>query len=314
MKIKLYSSEYKDAWDKFVRTSKNGTFLFYRDFIEYHADRFRDYSLMFYLNDVLVALMPGHMEDRIFYSHKGLTYGGLIMGDKTTAANVLSIFEYLTTTFRHQGIRKIIYKAVPHIYHIRPAEEDLYALFRYKATLTSCNISSTLLLADRTKFSDLRKRGVKKAQKNNLAVKKTTDYSGFWQILSRNLKDKYETEPVHSLAEINYLKSKFPRNIHLFTVGNTDSSSIIGGCLVFETERVAHVQYVAATEEGKRLGAIDLVIDHIINTAFAHKTYFDYGTSTENGGWHLNENLIHQKEGFGTRGTVYNIYTIDLSI
>lgn len=314
MKIKLYSSEYKDAWDKFVRTSKNGTFLFYRDFIEYHADRFRDYSLMFYLNDVLVALMPGHMEDRIFYSHKGLTYGGLIMGDKTTAANVLSIFEYLTTTFRHQGIRKIIYKAVPHIYHIRPAEEDLYALFRYKATLTSCNISSTLLLADRIKFSDLRKRGVKKALKNNLIVKKTTDYSGFWQILSRNLKDKYETEPVHSLAEINYLKSKFPRNIHLFTVGNTDSSSIIGGCLVFETERVAHVQYVAATEEGKRLGAIDLVIDYIINTAFAHKTYFDYGTSTENGGWHLNENLIHQKEGFGARGTVYNIYTIDLSI
>ncbi|MFV0312876.1 MAG: GNAT family N-acetyltransferase [Dysgonomonas sp.] len=313
MKIKLYSSEYKDAWDKFVRDSKNGTFLFYRDFIEYHAGRFRDYSLMFYLNDVLVALMPGHMEDRIFYSHKGLTYGGLIMGDKTTAADVLSIFEYLTTTFRHQGIRKIVYKAVPHIYHIRPAEEDLYALFRHKAILTSCNISSTLLLPDRTKYSDLRKRGVKKALKNNLAVKKATDYSGFWQILSRNLKDKYETEPVHSLAEIDYLKSKFPRNIHLFTVGNTDSN-IIGGCLVFETERVAHVQYVAATEEGKKLGAIDLVIDHIINTAFTHKTYFDYGTSTENGGWHLNENLIHQKEGFGARGTVYNIYTIDLSI
>ncbi len=179
MKIKLYSSEYKDAWDKFVRTSKNGTFLFYRDFIEYHADRFRDYSLMFYLNDVLVALMPGHMEDRVFYSHKGLTYGGLIMGDKTTAANVLSIFEYLTTTFRHQGIRKIIYKAVPHIYHIRPAEEDLYALFRYKATLTSCSISSSILLSDRAKYSDLRKRGVKKALKNNLSVKKTTDYSGF---------------------------------------------------------------------------------------------------------------------------------------
>lgn len=313
MKIKLYSPEYKEVWDKFVRDSKNGTFLFYRDFIEYHADRFKDYSLMFYLKDVLVALMPGHMEDRIFYSHKGLTYGGLIMGDKATAANVLSIFEYLTTTFRHQGIRKIVYKAVPHIYHIRPAEEDLYALFRYKATLTSCNISSTLLLADRTKFSDLRKRGVKKALKNDLVVKKATDYSCFWKILSRNLKDKYETEPVHSLAEINSLKSKFPRNIDLFTVGNADSG-IIGGCLVFETERVAHVQYVAATEEGRKLGAIDLVIDHIINTAFAHKTYFDYGTSTENGGWHLNENLIRQKEGFGARGTVYNIYTIDLSI
>lgn len=313
MKIKLYSPEYKETWDRFVRDSKNGTFLFYRDFIEYHADRFRDYSLMFYLDDVLVGLMPGHMEERVFYSHKGLTYGGLIMSDKTTSVDVLSIFEYLTTTFRHQGIKKIVYKAVPHIYHISPAEEDLYALFRYKAALTACNISSSILLSEKGKYSDLRKRGVKKAEKNGLKIKKDSGLSDFWQILSLNLKDKYETEPVHSLSEINLLKDRFSQNIHLFTVEDA-ACNMVGGCLVFETDKVAHIQYVAATEKGKKLGAVDFVIDHIINTAFAHKTYFDYGVSTENGGWLLNENLIHQKEGFGARGTVYNIYTIDLSV
>lgn len=48
MKIEIYKSGLKAEWDGFVRNSKNGTFLFYRDFIEYHGDRFGDYSLMFY--------------------------------------------------------------------------------------------------------------------------------------------------------------------------------------------------------------------------------------------------------------------------
>ncbi|MDR1884021.1 MAG: GNAT family N-acetyltransferase [Prevotella sp.] len=313
MKIKLYTSGYKDTWDGFVRNSKNGTFLFYRDFIEYHAERFEDYSLMFYLDGALVALMPGHIEDRVFYSHRGLTYGGLIMNDKTTAADVLSIFKHLTITFRCQGIKKIVYKTVPHIYHRLPAEEDLYALFICKAALKIRNISSTILLSDKIKYSELRRRGLKKAQRKGLTIKKTPDFSDFWEILSLNLKEKYETRPVHSLPEINYLKEKFPHNIHLFTVTDTNDRTL-GGCLIFETDKVAHVQYVAATDEGKRLGVVDLVIDHIINTAYPHKRYFDYGISTEDNGLYLNENLIRQKEGFGARGTVHDIYTIDLSL
>ncbi|WP_029906853.1 GNAT family N-acetyltransferase [Prevotella sp. 10(H)] len=313
MKIKLYTPENKNIWDDFVRNSRNGTFLFYRDFIEYHGKRFEDYSLMFYSGDNLIALLPGHIEDKVYYSHRGLTYGGLIMGEKATAANVLTIFRYLTTTFRHQGIQKIVYKAVPHIYHKFPAEEDLYALFRHKAVVSTRNISSTILLPDKTAYSEQRRRGLKKAQKNGLVINKSCDFFCFWEILSSNLKEKYNTKPVHTLKEINYLKEKFPDNIHLFTVTDADNNCL-SGCVVFETDKVIHVQYVAATEEGKNLGAVDLVIDHIINSASGDKLYFDYGTSTENNGWHLNESLIHQKEGFGARATVYDIYTIDLSI
>lgn len=310
MEIKVYKSEYKEDWDAFVGSSKNGTFLHYRDFIEYHGDRFEDYSLMFYIDGDLVALMPGHITGKVYYTHQGLTYGGLIMSSKTTASNVLKVFEYLTVTLRHQGIKQIVYKAIPHIYHRFPSEEDLYALFRYKSVLSERNISSTILLTNELRYSDSRKNGLKKAEKNKLVVLNSDDFSCFWKILEDNLTSKYDKMPVHSLAEISYLKEKFPDNIHLF-IAVTPNNETLGGCLVFEMENIVHAQYTAATDEGKSGGAIDLLIDHIIRT-YSHKTYFDYGTSTESNGLFLNESLIYQKEGFGARGTVYDIYTINL--
>lgn len=310
MDIKIYKPEYKKDWDAFVDCSKNGTFLHYRTFIEYHGDRFDDYSLMFYIDGDLVALMPGHIIDKVYYSHQGLTYGGLIMSPQTTASNILRIFEYLTVTLRHQGIKQIVYKAIPHIYHLLPSEEDLYALFRYNAVLSVRNISSTILLPNDLRYSDSRKNGLKKAEKNKLKVLESDDLSGFWKILTDNLNNKYDKAPVHSLVEISYLKEKFPNDIHLFTVLNP-VNEVLGGCLVFEMRNVVHAQYTAATGEGKSLGTIDLLIDHIIRT-YSHKTYFDYGISTENNGLYLNESLIYQKEGFGARGTVYDTYTIDL--
>lgn len=310
MEIKIYKPEYKKGWDAFIDSSKNGTFLHYRDFIEYHGDRFGDYSLMFYIDDDLVALMPGHITGKVYHSHQGLTYGGLIMSPKTTASNVLTIFEYLTVTLRHQGIKQIVYKAIPHIYHRIPSEEDLYALFRYNAVLSERNISSTILLPNKLQYSDSRKNGLKKAEKNRLTVQRSDNFSCFWKILEDNLSSKYDKIPVHSLAEISYLKEKFPDHIHLF-IAVTPDAEILGGCLIFEMENIVHAQYTAATEEGKSEGAIDLLIDYIIR-AYSHKTYFDYGTSTEDNGIFLNENLIYQKEGFGARATVYDIYTIDL--
>lgn len=309
MEIRIYKSEYKNDWDNFVRQSKNGTFLHYRDFIEYHGKRFNDHSLMFYINEILVAIMPGHITDKIYYSHRGLTYGGLIMSERTAATDILKILEYLTVTLRHQGIKKIVYKAIPHIYHRLPSEEDLYALFRHNAVISERNISSTILLSDQIKYSNSRRNGLKKAGKSELKVEKSEDLSRFWEILNSNLKEKYNKVPVHSLAEISYLKDKFPDNIRLYVA--TKNDNMLGGCLVFETEKVVHAQYTAATKEGKSKGAIDIIIDQII-AAYSHKAYFDYGTSTENGGQYLNESLIYQKEGFGARGTVYDIYTINL--
>lgn len=45
--VKRYTPEDKSIWDKYVDKARNATFLFHRDYMDYHADRFRDHSLLF---------------------------------------------------------------------------------------------------------------------------------------------------------------------------------------------------------------------------------------------------------------------------
>lgn len=312
MRIEVYNHTYKKQWDDFVKKSKNGTFLFFRDFIEYHGEKFKEYSLMFFIEDELVALMPGHIENKVFYTHKGLTYGGLVMSITVTAEVVLKIFEYLIFTFKQQGIEKIIYKAVPHIYHSYPAEEDLYALFRFGAEVTERNISSAILLPKSIEYSRTRKSGIKKSISENVSVEYSSNFEDFWKILETNLQTKYNSTPVHTKEEIVYLKDKFPQNIHLYVAKDNDGL-VQGGCLLFETDKLVHVQYSSATAKGKSIGVMDCLIDFVINIYTQKgKTYFDYGTSNENNGLYLNEKLIYQKEGFGARGIIYDIYVVKI--
>ena len=48
IKVERYTQNNKVTWDSFIRSSKNHSFLFFRDFMDYHSDRFIDYSLMIY--------------------------------------------------------------------------------------------------------------------------------------------------------------------------------------------------------------------------------------------------------------------------
>ena len=310
IRIEKYSPELRDEWDDFVASSKNGTFLFYRDFMEYHSHRFTDNSLLFYQKGRLIALLPGNIVGNTLYSHQGLTYGGLILSVFTTAEAVLSIFSTLKDYLAKEGIEQFIYKTIPHIYHKLPAEEDLYALFRNDAQLISRSISSCIVQKDRPRFSELRRRGVNKGEKCRLFVKKGERFRGFWKILTENLFRRYNVAPVHSLSEIEYLKSIFPTNIHLFEVWEGDR--MLAGCVIFDTGKVAHVQYISANEEGKKCGALDFLFDYLIQKIYITKPYFDFGTSTEHGGTILNEGLISQKEGFGGRGIVYDTYRLQL--
>lgn len=312
MRVEIYSKEHKEEWDRFVTLSKNGTFLFYRDFMEYHSDRFNDYSFLFYKENKLIALLPGNLRDKIYYSHQGLTYGGLITCEGTTSSDVIGIFEYLTTSLRLQGIKEFVYKAIPHIYHHSPAEEDLYALYINKAQLVGRGISSAILLDKELKYSEARNRGVKKALRNNLYAKQSEDFDTFWNILEENLKKRYATKPVHTINEIKLLHKRFPSNILLFGIYNSHHE-MIAGTVLFICGKVVHLQYIAASEEGKSLGASDLLIDYILKQNWVGKDYFDYGISTENNGLYLNQGLIHHKEGFGARGIAYDIYSIILN-
>ena len=86
--------------------------------------------------------------------------------------------------------------------------------------------------------------------------------------------------------------------------------------MLFITSKVVHIQYIAASDEGRALGALDWLFQHIIDHAREHypnAVYLDFGISTEQQGLVLNEGLIFQKEGFGARGVCYDAYSLPLA-
>ncbi len=309
--IRPYQEDLKPKWDEFLGKARNSTFLFLRNYMDYHKDRFKDFSLMFFSKDKLLAVLPSNINKDTLYSHQGLTYGGLISSDELTTSRCLKLFEELNVFLKAQGIKKVVYKRVPWIYCKRPQEEDLYALFRVcGAKLLSREISTTISLENKLKWSPNRKEGIKKAIKQGVVVEKDNDFKAFWDILEDNLSGKYGTKPVHSLKEIELLASRFKDNISLYTA--KDKEKTLAGVLLYFTDKVVHTQYISASKEGKSLGAIDLIMDKLLNEELKPKGYFDFGKSTEQLGLYLNENLIFQKEGFGGRGLCYDTYMWEL--
>ncbi|WP_347840306.1 GNAT family N-acetyltransferase [uncultured Draconibacterium sp.] len=308
--IKKYSAEYKKNWDELVARSRNGTFLFYRDYLEYHKEKYNECSFLFFKKDKLLAVIPGNVNEQIFYTHEYLTYGGFIIDNTLKTADILLLFELLNKELRLLKIKEVVYKPIPFIYHQIPSQEDLYALFMLKAKRLACDISSSVFECNKIKFSNSRKDGIRKANKAGLVVEESDDYAGFWKILAANLQKKYSTLPVHSLDEITYLQNHFKQKIKLFVV--KQKAEIVGGTVLFITGKVVHVQYIAANLEGRVTGALDLLFSELINTVCVSCEVFDFGKSTEQAGTVLNKNLIFQKEGFGARGVVYETYKYTL--
>lgn len=233
------------------------------------------------------------------------------MNRKCTSAEILDVFTLLRENLKSTGIEKLVYKPIPYIYHSLPSEEDLYALFRLDAKLVARNISSVVFNDNRIKFRSIRNSGIKKAIHADVKVRRSDDFDTFWTILASNLLLKYNAHPVHTFKEIENLRNKFPNEIKLF--GAFIGDTMEGGVLIYETRHVAHCQYISATPYGKAIGAIDIIFDVLLNKTFKDKRFFDFGTSNENGGKILNEQLIYQKEGFGGRAICYDTYCIPIN-
>ena len=310
--IRRYTAERADEWNAFVAASKNGTFLFDRRYMDYHGDRFEDCSLMVYFKSRLYALLPANRLDDTLYSHQGLTYGGLVMSDSSTTALVRELFREMNDWLREAGVRKVVYKHVPWIYASLPAEEDLFALANVcRASLSSRDVGSVVMLNRRLKFSTLRSRCVKKALKAGVEIRESQDCSEFWPLLEANLKAKYDARPVHSLGEIALLRSRFPRQIRLLVACR--EGRVIGGTLLYICARTVKTQYISANEEGRRVGALDLLFTTLMDQCSENGAeYFDFGTSNLPDNNDLNDSLIFQKEGFGGRAVCYDIYEYSL--
>lgn len=305
--IRKYTDGDKKEWDGYVSKARNATFLFFRDYMDYHRDRFADSSLMFYKDGRLYALLPAHVVGHTLYSHFGLTYGGLIMDFNVTIAETCRLFEELDTFLKSAGIKDVYYRPIPWIYHLHPSEEDLYAIFwKCHAQLYVRNIGTTIFTQRHQRWRKDHRRLLRKAMANGVTVVRDGSLEEFWGVLEANLKERFDAKPVHSLAEIQLLKSRFPKNIIQYNAYK--DGEIVGGLTVYLTQQVVHGQYSSTNHTGKEYGAMEAIYDRIMYHDFPDYPYLDFGSSTEQNCSVINEGLIAHKEGFGGRGVCYDTY------
>lgn len=315
LSVRPYSEKNSHEWDSFCIKANQATFLHTRRFLSYQGDRFTDCSLLIEKDGCLVGVFPAavHPQNaRIVVSHPGVTYGGVIHAGELRGERMLDTMVVILEYFARQGFFQLIYKAVPSFYHLRPSQDDLYALFRLGAVRTRCDISSTIDLANRGKISERRRRGLKKALKHGVTITSETKFlPELWDVLSDNLERKHGATPVHTLAEMTELIDRFPENIHC--ICGTFKEQIVSGTLIFSTTTADHAQYIASSDRGYELSALDAVFDHCIGSAIRMgKRWFDFGISSESGGKILNEGLYGFKTEFGAGSFVHEFYEIDL--
>ncbi len=310
LKIKRYEPSDSQIWNNFVKKSKNGTFLFNRGFMDYHANRFLDFSLLVYDKNELLAILPAHQNENSVQSHWGLTYGGLVYDEKLKLKEVIVALQAILEFLSEQGIEKLQIKTIPSIYHKFPSDELLYALFNADAKLIRRDSLSAIDLSQHYTISKTRRESIRRGEKNQLEIREEANFKLFWEeILIPNLDTKHQVKPVHSLEEIELLHARFPQNIRHFNVYH--QNKIVAGTTVFITDTVAHPQYISGNKDKNELGSLDFLYHFLISSVFKDKKYFDFGISNESQGRKLNEGLVFWKESFGANTITQDFYEVE---
>jgi hypothetical protein len=312
--VRGYRAADAERWDLLCARSRNATFLHTRRFLSYHGDRFVDRSCVVERDGELVGVFPAAASPTVStcaVSHPGATYGGLIhCGALAGAAGVEALRE-IGMHLRREGFRTLRYKAVPHIYQVVPAQEDLYALFRLGATRDRVDLSCAIDLQSAVPLSTRRRRGYRKALTERLRVEVGLhQLAEFWPVLCDNLAGRHAKTPPHSLDEISALAARLPEQLQLVCARH--AAAVVAGALIFVTPRVHHAQYIGSSPAGRSVGGLDAVFQHCIEWARGRTRYFDFGISTEREGLWLNEGLDGFKREFGGGGVVHEHFSVDL--
>ncbi len=310
--VRRYIDTDKELWNNFLEQSRTNQFLLSRNFMEYHKDRFEDYSLLVFDEKNIVAIFPANIKNNIVVSHSGLTFGGFVVAKDEATKNSIQYFAQLLKFVSGNNIEKIIFKQSPSFYSSVSQDEIDYAMFLVDAKLYRVDIAYAInqQLENKIQYQERRRRAIKKAEKIGVEIKETTDFSTFWnEILIPNLQSRFGVNPVHSLAEMESLSTNNPNKIRQFEAWQ--NGVLMAGTTVFETPAVAHAQYISASEEGRKNGAIDLLFHHLISQTFAHKQTFDFGIVNEEEGRKINMGLLDWKEGFGARAYAHRFYEIE---
>ncbi len=303
-----YREDLKNQWDDFIANSGNGTFLHRRDYMDYHADRFKDFSLMIFKNNSLISTLPAHREGTQLIAHNGLTYSDFIFDKKVRIAPQIDLINASFDFLLNQGFTDFFVKTIPSFFHNQPNASSLYLYHRMLGHLSEIK-PFFVLHTDNYQLNKGRKKNLKRIQKQNLSISDDLKYlDDYWQIVNKNLRLTHRTRPVHTLEEIQLLAQRFPEQIKLLTIFN--QTGMLGGALLFIINKVIHFQYINADPNADK-SAIDLLIIHIIERYKKDFGLISFGSSSA-GEQGLNSGLTYWKESFGCKVLNQYFYKIKL--
>lgn len=313
MDINLYEDKLSVDYENFLKTCINSTFLHSRAFLSYHKNKFCDKTVILKEKNKIIGVLPAAEDlndSKAIVSHPGLTYGGFLHDGNLKGEKMINAFQEVINFYKRSSFDKLIYKSIPLNYFKTPCQDDLYALSYLKAKKFRTDLSSVIYLKNRLSISSRRKRGYKKSIKNNIVIDEGDHLlPEVWSILEENLKNKYKTQPTHSLEEIKSLIKLFPEEIEVFASKREDR--VLAGVVVFHTYNTSHCQYITSSSEGQDLSASDLLFEKLIGKCVKEKkSFFSFGSSTENQGTILNSDLYKFKSEFGAGGIIQDFYDL----
>ena len=310
--VKQYQESDYTNWNAFIGQAKNATFLFHRDFMEYHKHRFQDFSLLIFENGKLIAVLPANRVEKIVYSHQGLTYGGLVYATKLKGEKIETILDVVLSFFKANGLQSFHLRSIPLFYVINGNAAIDFFLIRKGAFLDHKEMNLAINLAMPLTISKSKLKHFRKIEELDIEWVEEQQLESFWElVLEPRLSEKYNAKPVHSLLEISKLKANFPNNIKQFSAYY--DGDIIAGITLFETETVVKSQYGATTKKGEELRALDFLYINLIKKYKQEgKLFFDMGIVNEDNEQGYHAGLLKQKEELGCSVYSQDFYKMNL--
>ena len=307
--VQKYQESDYEKWNAFIAQAKNATFLFHRDFMEYHKDRFEDYSLIVLNDEKWVAVLPANVVDNQVFSHEGLTYGGLVCLEDVKVELIETVFESILAFFKENKMNNFILKPILDFYQSRVSNELNYFLFQNKASLMKRSMNLVIDYSKPLRISKSKLKHYRRVSKLGISIEEAVDFNLFWnQILIPRLEEKYQTKPVHSLEEINQLKTSFPENIKQFNAYY--EGEIVAGITLFISKKVVKSQYGATSLKGESVRVLDFLFIKLINEYSSEYSFFDMGIVDD--GDFYNKGLLKQKEELGCSVYLQDVFKIEL--
>lgn len=280
--------------------------------MEYHNDRFEDHSLILFKKDKPIALFPANLRENVLYSHQGLTFGGLLLTKKSGAHEINELLLSVINYAKAEKFTAMIVKTIPEIYYEHSANELLYFLSK-QGNLIDRNL---VLAIDYTIPLSIHKTKRKHYEKNDslgFEIEENGSLAEFWNdVLQPKLQEKYNANPVHSLAEITKLQAQFPSNIIQYNIKL--DGEILAGITIFKHKKVIKSQYGANTKKGASLRALEYLFMYLIEKFKDEEMhYFSMGTVDADNELGYNTGLLKQKEELGCVCFTQDIYKIPIA-